>query len=230
MGKSKEEKMIRFWFDNTESANVRLKEYENVGSHYGEGRVVPRDHGAWFQFAEGLVVAMGENNYYDDSDFYAIVYCPQTDTFDKVIYASTRGWTYNNGCVVDADDDMIEEYRERGKRTSAIHATKSYILKQLVRCKTPQKGSIVTVTKGRKSRGVVGEIFWTGYSTKGYHKFGIRDANDDVHWVWASNVSVNIRDHKTVKNLLDEYSEGTKYMTASEIAKFIDDEISRVQS
>ena len=225
--------MISFWFDSVETANNRLNEYNDNGSKYGEGRVVPCDYGmggAHFQYAFGLVVDMGENNYYDDSDFYAMVYCPQTNTFDKVIYATTRGWSYNNGCTVDADDDLINACRFRIEKTHAINHTKAYIRKILTICSTPTKGATVTVTKGRKSRGVVGEVFWTGYSAKGFSKLGIRDANDEVHWVWSNNVTVDIRNHKMVRDLRHDYSEGTKYMTASEINDFIDNEINHLES
>jgi len=62
-------------------------------------------------YARGCVVALRERNYHDDSDFYAVYYDPETDTFKETCYATTRGWTYLNGARVDASPELAERYR-----------------------------------------------------------------------------------------------------------------------
>ena len=78
------------------------------------------------------------------------------------------------------------------------------------------------------------EVYINGFKMTrhkgGYQKFGIRDDNNEVHWVWATNVTVNIENSKVVNDLRHDYSEGTKYMTSSEINEFIDNEINSLKA
>jgi hypothetical protein len=50
----------------------------------------------------GLVLDTGEHNYYDDSDFYAVVWNAEKGMPEHVEFASTRGWTYPNNACADA--------------------------------------------------------------------------------------------------------------------------------
>jgi hypothetical protein len=59
---------------------------------------------------EGLVLSLGEDNGYNDSDFWAIVWNPQTKSTERVTYASTRGWTYDLSASVDATDEVRAAY------------------------------------------------------------------------------------------------------------------------
>lgn len=59
----------------------------------------------------GLCVAERERNMYDDSDFYMVVLNPETDRFEEVLFASTRGWTYP--CMAshrDAPKELMDRY------------------------------------------------------------------------------------------------------------------------
>lgn len=58
----------------------------------------------------GLVLSLGEDNGYDDSDFWAIVWDPQKGQTERITYASTRGWTYDLGASIDATDEVKAAY------------------------------------------------------------------------------------------------------------------------
>ena len=59
---------------------------------------------------KGLVLYVGERNYYHDSDFYALVWNEEKQDVDTVEWGSTRGWTYPNNAVVDATEDVVKKY------------------------------------------------------------------------------------------------------------------------
>ncbi len=59
----------------------------------------------------GCVVAVGERNGYDDSDFIATVWDEDKGQFKTIVYASTRGWTYPNGAKMDAPRELAEQWR-----------------------------------------------------------------------------------------------------------------------
>lgn len=44
----------------------------------------------------GRVLRLSEHNYYDDSDFFALVWDDDAGKPREVGYATTRGWTYKN--------------------------------------------------------------------------------------------------------------------------------------
>lgn len=61
---------------------------------------------------EGCVLETREQNGYDDSDFYAIVWDEASESVTHVTYATTRGWTYLNGASVDATDENQAKARK----------------------------------------------------------------------------------------------------------------------
>ncbi len=103
---------------------------------------------------EGAVLATGERNYHDDSDFYAVVW--NGEKVMSVDYDTTRGAS-SGSAVIDATDevkaladDYLEEwYFKMLKRMDERDAA------------TPAKGKVVRVVAGRKVPiGSEGEIFW----------------------------------------------------------------------
>jgi hypothetical protein len=52
----------------------------------------------------GRVVSLREHNGYDDSDFYALVWDDESQTVKRIMYGSTRFWTYHNSAKIDADE------------------------------------------------------------------------------------------------------------------------------
>ena len=94
----------------------------------------------------GAVLDEYERNGYDDSDFYAVVWDEAEQRVKNIEYASTRWWTYANGCTIDA----TEEVRAKAQawwRTKAIEAEEA---RQRALYAVPYVGATVTVARGRK--------------------------------------------------------------------------------
>lgn len=135
---------------------------------------------------KGLVLDDRERNMYDDSDFYAIVWNPEKGCPESVEYASTRGWTYPNGCTVDATPEVLAAYKAWSE-ARAEEARKQRAAEEAARVR---KGRTVEVYKGRKVKiGTRGEVIWHGAGTYG-PRVGIKDATGAVHWTAESNVRV----------------------------------------
>lgn len=141
----------------------------------------------------GLVLELREFNGRDDSDFYAVVWNPETGRPGRVEYASTRGWTYPNGASVDATPEVKAAYEAYLDKAEAERASAAAEL----RAKTPAKGKTLRVVKGRKIPvGMVGTCVWYGEGKK-YSRYGaapkrvgLKDSGGTVHWTDANNVEV----------------------------------------
>lgn len=135
---------------------------------------------------EGLVLSTGEHNWHDDSDFYAIVWDEAAGEPTKIIYASTRGWTYPNGASVDA----TPEIRAKAQAWYAARAAERQAADVAREAATPRQGKLLQVVKGRKvPKGTMGECIWTGLGQWGA-RVGLRDAAGNVHWTATTNVIV----------------------------------------
>lgn len=119
---------------------------------------------------EGCVIELRERNYYDDSDFYAYVWCESDQSIVPVQYATTRFWTYANNATVDASPEIkakAEAYR-RAKREEA----QAELARHKDAC--PAVGDIVTIDGFKRGKnlplnGKSGEVFWIGQSA--YDRF-----------------------------------------------------------
>lgn len=108
---------------------------------------------------EGCVLAQYERNGYDDSDFYAIVWNDEKQEIQHIQYATTRGWTYPNGCWIDA----TEEFKEKANQYLKQQAFKRWQEDNKQQAAYPEFGKQVTVVKGRKVPiGTTGEVCWFG--------------------------------------------------------------------
>lgn len=108
---------------------------------------------------EGLVVDMYERNGYDDSDFYAVVWNPDTQQPEHIEYASTRGWTYPNSAAVDATQEVRDQYAAWQAATARAAAAARAARKAQV----PVLGSQVRVVRGRLvPQGTEAKVFWFG--------------------------------------------------------------------
>ena len=94
----------------------------------------------------GLVISKREANYSDDSDFYATVWNPAINAPEEVQYATTRGWTYANGAVVDATPEVRAAYEVWRLRQAYV----AQLREDLELAKSPAKGKTCVVVKGRK--------------------------------------------------------------------------------
>lgn len=120
----------------------------------------------WFyDYAHGLVLAAYEQNGYDDSDFYALVWNEEKQEIEHVRYATTRGWSYPCNAWIDATPEVIEKARE--SRRPAIKSM--FYSNAEKKAKEIQKGKTVKVVRGRKvPKGTEGEVFWYGSTAFGY--------------------------------------------------------------
>lgn len=116
----------------------------------------------------GLVLRIGEHNWYDDSDFFALVWDEEQGKIREIEYGSTRSWTYHNGAKVDATDEVrakavawqAEQYFElyvEKARAAAEEELRRIDLGMEVRSLT---------TRG-KNKGVVGTVEWIGNNSYG---------------------------------------------------------------
>lgn len=115
----------------------------------------------------GKVLDLGEHNWHDDSDFYAVVWDDEKNEPKHVDYATTRGWTYNNGANVDADSSVRAKYNAYlAKRQAEYEA-----LKAEEAAAEAHSGAKVVVAKGRKfPKGKTGEVFGAKHCTfANYH-------------------------------------------------------------
>lgn len=114
---------------------------------------------------KGLVVDLGEINGYDDSDFYAVVWDTNKQEPKRVIYASTRGWSYANSAVIDATPVIAAAYQAyKDEQDRQFHNRKR--AERLMRV---ERGKVVKVVRGRKlPKGLVGRCFWVGQTAYGF--------------------------------------------------------------
>jgi hypothetical protein len=136
----------------------------------------------------GRVLKTGEHNWYDDSDFYAIVWHPsaQGDYPAEVEYGSTRGWSYPNHATVDATPEVQAAYAA----WLAVRQAESAARRKLEREARVERDKLVRVVRGRKvAKGTLGVVFWTGASAYG-DRVGLTDAAGATHWTAEDNVEV----------------------------------------
>ena len=207
------------WFDTREAAEKFAEQQRQAHSHvngiepstygYGENAM----HGFLVEMFRGLVIRESECNGYHDSDFFAHWFDPKTGEHGSYMFGSTRGWTYANGCTVDASAEVREahdKWRDRAKeRSRKLRAERE----QAALAKIPAKGSTVRVTSKRSKvpHGVEGDVFYfgeSGYarprshsldwmteaediaSDLGRYRVGIRTSSGEKHFCAATCVTV----------------------------------------
>jgi len=172
---------------------------------------------------EGMVLRLGEHNWYDDSDFYAMVWDEETQSVKKVTYATTRGWTYHNGAKVDASEEIRakavawEADRLLGLYEEQLQAEKLEALKEL---KTGVEVKSLT-TRG-KNKGVVGYVMRVMKSSYGPgHVAGIQVPGEDkLRWIDTERVERTDfpADEKALKDALELTNEEFDLVTCRAIA------------
>ena len=163
----------------------------------------------------GRVLETYEENGYHDSDFYAVVWDDETESILHKQYATTRFYSNGYGAKIDATPEVIAKATaERKSRflESAIEADEET-------AKTIAKGKMVEINRGRKNRGVIGEVFWVGhpekfsYYAKEHRSVGIKLNNEkddngkfkNVVFAYDYNCDVvNYESHLTDKKHLEE--------------------------
>jgi len=131
----------------------------------------------------GRVLETYEENGYNDSDFYAVVWDDETESIIHKQYATTRFYSNGYGAKIDATPEVIAKATAERK----ARFLKSAIEKDEETAKTVAKGKMVEINRGRKNRGIIGEVFWVGnpekfsYYAKEHRSVGIKldDERDD---------------------------------------------------
>ena len=163
----------------------------------------------------GRVLETYEENGYHDSDFYAVVWDDETESIIHKQYATTRFYSNGYGAKIDATPEIIEKATAERKARflkSAIEADEET-------AKTVAKGKMVEINRGRKNRGIIGEVFWVGnpekfsYYSKEHRSVGIKldDERDDngkfknIVFAYDYNCDViNFESHLTNTKELEE--------------------------
>ena len=102
----------------------------DVSEHYKGACATNPNHKIFVRTThEGLVLETRERNYHDDSDFYAIVWDPETESSRNIEYATTRGWCYPNSAVVDASEEIRAKFtawKENKQRETSERERQEY--------------------------------------------------------------------------------------------------------
>jgi hypothetical protein len=161
----------------------------------------------------GCVYGLGEHNYYNDSDFYALYLDIENGTLESEEYNTTR---FADGGVADIDlsFDMLNEWWKKAKDVQAEAIRKT----MLMNAEEVSKGKVVVVNRGRKvPHGIKGEVFWTrdvNYDAYGREcgketKIGLKDDNNNVYWTYAKNVDVVSPENYVDENLIESKLKNT---------------------
>ena len=163
----------------------------------------------------GKVLETYEENGYNDSDFYAVVWDDEQNCLLHKQYSTTRFYSNGYGAKVDATQQVIAKATAERKARfleSAMEADEET-------AKKVAKGKMVEINRGRKNRGVIGEVFWVGnaekfsYYAKEHRSVGIKLNNEkddngkfkNVVFAYDYNCDVvNYESHLTDKKHLEE--------------------------
>lgn len=146
----------------------------------------------------GMVIRIGEHNYYNDSDFYAIVWNSEKQAPQYIEYASTRGWSGPNSAYVDATPEVMAAYNAyhqrlaetRQKENEAAQAKRQAAIDAL-----PSPLTRVQVTNNRSKKakkGACGTVFWSGYSQFNNDKLVVGLKMDDGSKIYLNADAVKI--------------------------------------
>ena len=141
---------------------------------------------------KGCVLAEYENNGYNDSDFYAIVWDYKENRLKSVMFGTTRaGGSW--GCSVDATPEVVELAKQAKKEQQDLdNAEYNYHFDGVA-----TKGKMATVANLTGKKAVInnrqGKIFWVGpdrFGTKYDIRVGL-EIDGEKYFVNGKNVFVN---------------------------------------
>lgn len=93
---------------NSKTERERVEAYWAERGYNREGR---RHAVVLYKTHEGLCLREREANYYDDSDFYMLVWDEEAGEPKEIQFGTTRGWCYPcMGSSVDATEEVREKY------------------------------------------------------------------------------------------------------------------------
>ena len=161
---------------------------------------------------EGKVLHLKEKNGYHDSDFYATYWCTETNAPKTVHYATTRAASRGDA-FVDATDEikaLYDMYNFEKEQIAKMWKKEYDITSKVLEV---VKGNEVDIIRGRKYKGLKGQVIWVGtcnYSNKA--KFGVAtsDKKDskgfytEVAWVLAEYCQKSISNYDEIKRRNEE--------------------------
>jgi hypothetical protein len=134
----------------------------------------------------GKVLADRERNFYDDSDFYVVVFDGELKTYE---YGSTR-YASRGYAEVDATEE-VKQAAEKWLEDWAFNQLGNSVAEE---ARKPEKGKRVRVVKGRKvPLGTEGILFWMQTKTYGINRVttaGIRLEDGSVVFTNIANLEV----------------------------------------
>lgn len=141
---------------------------------------------------KGCVLCTRERNYYDDSDFYAVVWDEETQEVTSVMYATTR-CACDGDARADATPEVIAKASAWLKAWALNRVRVEMVHEAEQKARTVEIGSTVKVVRGKKVPvGTIGEVFWMG--EKRYNgsypqtRIGFKDEHGTVFWTGLRNV------------------------------------------
>ena len=152
------------------------------------------EQGYWVEVThKGVVVELREENGYNDSDFYAVVWDAAEGRAREVLYATTRAATGDNGATVDAPPAIREAYEAWTRRQAVLRA--QALTEREAR--TVRKGKIVRVVGGLKVPvGIVGTCHWIGEGYRGRTRVGLTTSDGTAYWTDVKNVEVVVEEQR----------------------------------
>lgn len=164
---------------------------------------------------KGAVLRLREQNWHDDSDFYAIVWNGERLTTDE--YATTRFPTDENHAAVDATDEVRAAAGEWAVRVmrSAVEAEADAIARQIEVGKTVRVVAPVTRGKNKVAAGTSGRVFWMQESFSQYGtwsrgwRLGVEGPDGtffiDAHRVEVVNPEVHRPSQESIERTIESY-------------------------
>lgn len=145
----------------------------------------------------GLVITTRERNFIDDSEFYAVVWNPETKRVETVNYAYTgTGGTDHNSASADLRDEYRADYTEflvQQEQAAIRQQEHEFWAEAAYNATSPHKGATVEVVKGRKVPvGFTGTVIWIGEDGYGKTRVGIKNEAGEVQFTAADNTKVII--------------------------------------
>lgn len=143
----------------------------------------------------GLVITTRERNYIDDSEFYAVVWNPETKSVGTVNYAYTgMGGTDHNSASADLRDEYRADYTEflvQQEQAAIRQQEHDFWAEAAYNATSAHKGAQVVVVKGRKVPvGFTGTVIWIGEDGYGKTRVGIKSETGEVQFTAADNAKV----------------------------------------
>jgi hypothetical protein len=166
---------------------------------------------------ENRVLYDGERNFYDDSDFYVVVWDEEAGKMRNITYATTRAWTYANSASIDFTPEsdpegwvnMVATLKE-----TMLPAARANLLE---RNSKPEVGDEVRVVHG-PGIDTIGTVFWIGKARggRGAVRVGVSASGEKVNgkypdaiWTLLTNIEktsneLTPEDEERLANVPDE--------------------------